>query len=254
MLATVTQPTREEELEPVEGEAAEGEAPRRGRGRPKARRPPRPATSPSRPRSSTVRLWPRRHGTSLRPARRRARQPGPRVRPQPPQRRLARRRRARPPPRRLVAGEVQRPARRGAHRRAPGRAAEARDVHERLGALGAGGDAVLQARAETRCSSSTTRAISKRGASRLGSAAGPPATTASARSRPTSARRLPAPARRRGAPRARRPAAARRLGPLRLRAADEDAGPPRPGAADAVEVLDAEGLEAAQRAVNPKRS
>ena len=106
-----------------------------------------------------------------RPARRRARQPGPRVRAQPPQPRLAGRRRARAAARRLLAREVQRPARRDQDRRPQGRPAQARDVHERLGTLGAGGDASSSSSIPTRCSSSTTRAISTSAGCRRGSAA-----------------------------------------------------------------------------------
>ena len=65
---------------------------------------------------------------------------------------------------------------------------------------------------------------------------------------------LPAPARRRRPAGARRPAPARRLGALRLRRRTTTPSGSSADAADAVEVLDAEGLEAAQRAVNTKRS
>ena len=134
VFATVTQPTREVEPEPeegaegeegVEGEAAEGDEPTaEGDGEP---RPTRPS-----PRSERMRLWPRRHGTSYdllvaglgNPGREYARNRhnvGWLVVDE-----LARRHDG------SWQGEVQRQARRDPHRRAQGRAAEARDVHERV--------------------------------------------------------------------------------------------------------------------------
>ena len=65
------------------------------------------------------------------------------------------------------------------------RAAEAADVHERVGAVGGRRGPLLQASAGAVCSWSTTRSTSSSGASRRGSEAGWPATTASARSRST---------------------------------------------------------------------
>ena len=167
-----------------------------------------------------MRLWPRRHGTSARPARRRARKPGPRVRAQPPQRRLARRRRARAPARRLLARQVRRPARRGADRRAQGRAAEARDVHERVRPLRRAPRRRSSSSSRTRCSSSTTRATSTLGRlqARLGGGlAGHNGLRSIAQHLGTPG--LPAAPRRRRPARARRPPAARRLRALGLRAA-----------------------------------
>ena len=102
VVATVTAPTREiePEDEEVEGEEGEGEGARarRGRGRRRGacraggRR--RATTEHDRGLASDAALAPP-SGVVARPARRRPRQPGPRVRAQPPQRRLARRRRAR---------------------------------------------------------------------------------------------------------------------------------------------------------------
>ena len=76
VVATVTAPMREEEPEPVEGaEGAEGEAaeaerlPRaRARALPRAATPraaPTASPAPSRAKKPLMRLWPRRHGTSL---------------------------------------------------------------------------------------------------------------------------------------------------------------------------------------------
>ena len=196
--------------------------------------------------------WPRRARHLARPARRRSRQPGPRVRAQPAQRRLARRRRARPPPRRLVARQVRRPARRGADRRAQGRAAEARDVHERVGPLGAARrraffklepDAVLVVHDEGDLELGRLQA-------RLGGG------LAGHNGLRSIAQHLGTPDFLRlrvgvGRPGRGDRAAARRLRARRLRAAR---GRRRlvARAADAVETLDAEGLEAAQRAINGK--
>ena len=128
----------------------------------------------------------RRTRLVARPARRRARQSRPRVRAQPPQRRLdgastssARRHGG------SLEGQVLGPARRGAARRAPRRAAEAGDVHERVRPLGRGGGALLQARAgrdPRRARRGRPRASA---ACRRARAAGSPATTACARSRST---------------------------------------------------------------------
>ncbi len=72
-----------------------------------------------------------------RPVGRRPRQPGARVRAQSPQRRLRRRRPARRAPQRQAPqGQGAGPGRRGAHRRTPGRARPASDVHERERAVG----------------------------------------------------------------------------------------------------------------------
>ena len=174
---------------------------RRGRGGPRAR-PPRarprrgrrgagepeatPPATRAPPRASAMRLWPpRASGLVARPARRRARQPGPRVRAQPPQRRLDGRRRARAPARRLVAREVLRPARRDPARRPQARAAEARDVHERVRPLGRRRGALLQARARRGARRPRRGRPRPRAPAGCGSAAGSPATTACARSRST---------------------------------------------------------------------
>ena len=73
------------------------------------------------------------------------------------------RRRARAPARRRLEREVQRPARRDPHRRAQGRAAQARDVHERLRAAPCRRRRSSSSSSPTRCSSSTTRATSTLG-------------------------------------------------------------------------------------------
>src|SRR5207253_9140180 len=72
------------------------------------------------------------------------RQPGPRIRAHAPQRRLAGGGRAGTAARRLVALEVLRLARGAPGRRLEARAAEARDVHERVRPLGRRGGALLQ--------------------------------------------------------------------------------------------------------------
>ena len=261
VLATVTQPTRVEEPEPVEGE--EGAEGSRGRGARAAR--PRVRRRRCRRRRRRVRhhrgLSPLRDAALAaqtrhlpRPPGRRPRKPWPRVRTQPAQRRLAGRRRARTPARRLVARQVRRPARGDPDRRAQGRAAEARDVHERVGKVGARRVGVLQDSTRMPCSSCTTRATSTRAACRLASAAGSPVTTACARSRSTSARPTSCAC----ASASAGPAAATSGGspttcsPTSSRTTTRNGSSPR--AADAVETLDAEGLEAAQRAVNGKRS
>ena len=71
-------------------------------------------------------------GLDTRPARRRAGQPGARVRAHAPQRRLAGGGRARAAARRLVSLEVLRAARGGPRRRAQARPAQAGDLHERV--------------------------------------------------------------------------------------------------------------------------
>ena len=85
--------------------------------------------------------------------------------------------------------EVLGPRRRHPDRRRAGRAARAADVHERVRALGRCGGTLLQGAARRRCSSCTTRSISRSDASRCGSEAAWPATTASARSPRTWGRR-----------------------------------------------------------------
>ena len=184
-VASVTAPTRvveevpeaEEGAEGAEGEAAEGR--RRG----------------CRRAGSGRRLLLRRglahaalaaaSGLVARPARRGARQPGPRVRAQPPQRRRHGRRRAGATLRRLLALEVLRAARRDPARGPQARAAEAGDVHERVRPLGRRGCAVLQGRARLGARRPRRRRTSRRDGCRCGSAAASPATTACARSRST---------------------------------------------------------------------
>ena len=145
--------------------------------------------------------------------------PGPRVRAQPAQRRLDGRRRARAPARRVVAVEVQRPARRGSPRRPPRRAAQARDVHERVGTLGRGRGEVLQGRAGRR------PRRPRRGRPRPRPAAGAQGRRPRRSQRPALDRAAPRhaglspPAHRRRPSRARRPALARGLRALGLRAA-----------------------------------
>ena len=146
VIATVSAPTVEAEPEPEEGEElAEGEeAPE---GAPRARPPrarPRPSPTPPTPRSNAP-LPSGRERLDAGPARRRSRQPGPRARARPAQRRLDGRRRAGAAPRRLLPLQVLRPARRGPRRRAEARAAEARDLHEPLRQLARRGRALLQA-------------------------------------------------------------------------------------------------------------
>ena len=141
-------------------------APRARARRPRARPPPRASggeaggeqLSPSAALAAPS-------GLLARPARRRARQSGPRVRAQPPQRRLPRRRRARAPPRRHVALEVLRAARRDPPRRPQGRAAQARDVHERVGPRRPARRALLQGRAGRRARRPRRRRLRPRPAS-----------------------------------------------------------------------------------------
>ena len=141
--------------------------------------------------------------------------PGSRVRAHAAQRRLDGRRGARAKARRFLARKVQRQARRATPRRPPGRAAQAGDVHERVGSLGRGRGEVLQGRAGCRA----RRA--RRGRLRPGTAPGAPGrrprrTQRAALDRAASrhAGVSPPPHRRRPA-RARRPALARGLRPVR---------------------------------------
>ena len=126
----------------------------------------------------------------------------------------------------------------------------ARDLHERVRPLGAGRGARSSSSSRTRSSSSTTRATSSPAASRRAAAAASPATTASARSPSTSARRTSSGF---GSASAgpgrgdRRPLADYVLSDFEPH---EDAEALVARAADAVESLDAEGLEAAQRRFN----
>jgi len=102
----------------------------------------------------------------------------------PAQRRLSRRRRALTQTRRQLAFEVLRAARRDPPRRAQGRAAEARDLHERVRARGERGGALLQARARRGARDSRRRRLRSRPARAEGrSAAGSEATTGCDRSR-----------------------------------------------------------------------
>ena len=130
-----------------------------------------------------------------RPARRRSRQPGPRVRTQPAQRRLARRRRARAAARRPWRSKFN------------GRLAEIRIDGHKVALLkpetfmNDSGRAVQAAArssssSPTRCWSSTTRATWRPGGCSCGAAAAWPGTTACARSPAARRPRLPAPARR----------------------------------------------------------
>ena len=89
--------------------------------------------------------------------------PGARVRADAAQRRLDGRRRARAAARRLVPVEVLRPARGGPARRPAGRAAQARDLHERVRALGRGRGAAFFKVPPGRSSSCTTRSTSTTG-------------------------------------------------------------------------------------------
>ena len=159
------------------------------------------------------------------------------------------RRGARPPLRRLLAQQVQRPDRRGADRRAPGRPAGARDLHERVRPVREGRRGVLQARARRgpgRPRRHRPRARPAPGAARRRARRPQRAPLGHPASRHAG---LHSAAGRRRAPGPRRPAAARRLRSLRLRAGR---GCRRfvTRAADAVESLDAEGLEATQRRFN----
>ena len=167
VIATLTMPTRE--VEPEEAgrrserrprarrACAEGEGGARGRCGGTGRR--RGLGEPA-PTEGLVALLPSgRRRLDARPARRRPRQPRPRARGEPSQRRLDGRRRARAPPRRSFRGKYSASSpRRGSTTR--GRAAQAGDVHEPVGAVGRAGRALLQGRARARCSSSTTRATS----------------------------------------------------------------------------------------------
>ena len=257
VLAAVGQPTRVEEPEDV---LAEGEEPatagrprvssrRRRASRPPSRTPPlRAAKAP--PPADAPAVAPGRTRLVARPARR-----GPR------QSRGASTRANRhnvgwmvvdelaAAPRRLVAVEVRRPHRRHPYRRAQGGAVEAGDVHERLGQGGQRGVRVLQGRARR----DPGRARRERSRAR------PPPGTARRRSR-----------------RSQRPQVGRSLlgtqDFLRLRVGvgRPGRGDPRPladyvlsdfephddadalvaRAADAVETLDADGLEAAQQRFN----
>ena len=106
----------------------------------------------------------------------------------------------------------------------------------------------------TPCSSCTTRATSTQAACRLGSAVGSRVTTACARSRSTSVRPTSC-----GCASASAAPAAATSGGSRTTCSQTSSHTTTPerlvaSAADAVETLDAEGLEAAQRAVNGKRS
>ena len=164
----------------AEGDA-EGEEPEGAPTRLPAARPP---ASPARPRLARALPAPGRLRLVARPARRRPGESRAAVRGSPAQRRVHGRRGARAPRRGVVSLEVQRAARRGASRRCAGRAAQARDVHERVGP-GRWARPPASTRSTRRpCSSSTTRATSTSAACRCAPAAASPATTASARSRP----------------------------------------------------------------------
>ena len=199
-----------------------------------------------------MRLW-RETRLLTRPSGRRPRQPRPRVRAQPAQRRLAGRRRARAQARRLVARQVRRPAGRDPDRRPQGRAAEARDVHERLRPLRARRGELLQARPGLR----PRRA--RRGRLRHGAAAGAAGGGLAGHNGLRSiAQHLGTPDFLRLRVGVGRPGRGdqRRLADYVLADFEphDDAERIVARAADAVETLDAEGLEAAQRAVNAKRS
>ena len=123
------------------GRARGGRRGRRGRGRRGCRRGGRGArgrgrrAGRARRRLDHAPVPSRRAGLDARPARRRPRQPGARVREDAAQRRMDGRGRAREAARRLVPLEVLRPAGGGPDRRPEGRAARARDLHERVRAL-----------------------------------------------------------------------------------------------------------------------
>ena len=221
----VTAPTREvepeEEVEGEEGEAAEGEEGEAAEGEAAEGEPEAEAAGDrAPPRARAHAALAAAQGSSLDLLVVGLGQPGPRVRAQPAQRRLPRRRRARAPARRLVALEVLRAARGDPARRPQGRAAEAGDVHERVGP---------RRSARRRASSSSSRSevlvVHDEGDFDLGRL------ELKARRRPRRPQRaaldraapedagLPAAAHRRRPARARRPAPARRLRALRLRAA-----------------------------------
>ena len=145
--------------------------------------------------------------------------------------------------------EVQRPPRRGSDRLASRGPARARHLHERVRPLGQGRGAVLQGRAgrdPDRPRRERPRARPAPGPSGRRARRPQRAPLGGAAARHAG---LPAAARGHRPPRARGPAAARRLGALRLRAGRGCRGARR-RAADAVESLDAEGLEATQREFN----
>ena len=161
VIATVSAPIAEVEPEPeegeeleegeegevAEGEAAEGEAAEGGAPEGDAQAE---SGSDGELRAASTRAAPASlpsggEALDARSPRRRSRQPGPRARTRPAQRRLDGRRRARAASRRLVQVEVLRPARRGPGRRPEARAAEAGDVHEPVRQLARRRCALLQA-------------------------------------------------------------------------------------------------------------
>ena len=258
-VATVTPPTKVEEPEIEEDEGLEGEegvegeaegeegAPRaegetEGDGGERARR----GLGPRAPLPSG------RVGLDARPARRGARQPGPRVRPHAPQRRAHGRRRAGPPAQRVVSLQVLGRARGGAARRLARRAAEAADLHERVRAARSARRCGFFKLDRRSCSSSTTRSTSTSAACRPGWAEGWPATTGCARSRSTLGTpefvrlRIGVGRPERGDP---RPVADWVLSPF----ADEvDVEALVARAADAVETVVRDGLEEAQQRFNER--